>query len=392
MATLNLNSNSNKNDGDENKSHKGVLNSITQLFSKESNNSNNESSVKIEGNIYNNYKNLGSAKDKLNISIDPNASVTAKRGSSKQLSKLTSSKSNQNLDKIDNDLDDLKTRLSNNIESIKESVEKNSNNIPAFGFNIKPIFMWIGFSILLSFFGLNIFTFFGKVISFITNLIRPILTFFGILSIDTTQKTLDVASDGTKGLANASNNILQFIINLLNNTSQGGLSLLKDKINQENNEDINEDINILDTNNTKSTIKNKDSTMEHGTISTANEDDINKLSNFIDSNFDNINKFNSNSNKSCKTNCLQKCKNDTNNDENCIKHCDRYCDEVLPEPEPTIDNSRVQSHKASGKAGFCYIGEENGIRSCVKVSDHDVCMSGKVYPSKEICNNPRLRK
>ena len=384
MATLNLNSNSNKNDGDENKSHKSVLNSITQLFSKESNNSNNESPIKKEGNEYNNYKNLGSSRKKLNISFDPNASVSAKRAPTQ----LSSDKSNENLDKIDNDLDDLKTRLSNNIESIKESVEKSSKNIPAFGFNIKPIFMWIGFSILLSFFGLNIFTFFGKVISFITNLIRPILTFFGILSIDTTQKTLDVASDGTKGLANASNNILQFIINLLNNTSQGGLSLLKDKINQENNEDI----NISDSNNTKSTIKNKDSTIEHGTISTANEHDINKLSNFIDSNFDNINKFNSNSNKSCKTNCLQKCKNDTNNDENCIKHCDRYCDEVLSEPEPTIDNSRVQSHKASGKAGFCYIGEENGIRSCVKVSDHDVCMSGKVYPSKEICNNPRLRK
>lgn len=384
MATLNLNSNSNKNDGDENKSHRGVLNSITQLFSKESNNSNNESPIKKEGNEYNNYKNLGSSRKKLNISFDPNASMSAKRSPTQ----LSSDKSNEKLDKIDNDLDNLKTRLSNNIESIKESVEKSSKNIPAFGFNIKPIFMWIGFSILLSFFGLNIFTFFGKIISFITNLIRPILTFFGILSIDTTQKTLDVASDGTKGLANASNNILQFIINLLNNTSQGGLSLLKDKINQENNEDI----NISDTNNTKSTIKNKDSTMEHGTISTVNEDDINKLSNFIDSNFDNINKFNSNSNKSCKTNCLQKCKNDTNNDENCIKHCDRYCDEVLPEPEPTIDNSRVQSHKASGKAGFCYIGEENGIRSCVKVSEHDVCMSGKVYPSKEICNNPRLRK
>ena len=313
---------------------------------------------------------------------------TAKRASSRQSTKLSSNKSNEKLHKIDNDLDDLKTRLSSNIESIKESVEKNSKNIPAFGFDFKVIFIWIGFLILLSFFGLNIFTFFGKIISFITNLIRPILTFFGILSIDTTQKTLDVASDGTKGLANASNNILQFIINLLNNTSQGGLSFLKDRINQQNNQDI----NILDTNNTESTIKTKDSTMEHGTISTANENDINKLSNFIDSNFDNINKFNSNNNKSCKTNCLQKCKNDTNNDENCIKHCDKYCDEVLPEPEPIIDNSRVQSHKASGKAGFCYIGEENGIRSCVKVTDKDVCVSGKVYSSEDICINPKLRK
>ena len=390
MATLNLNSNINKDNSRQDKSQKNILKSITQLFS----NKENESD-KLEGNIYNNYKNLGSAKDKLNISIDPNASVSAKRVSSKQTKKVSNnnnnnsnintnnSKNNTNLNKIDDDLDNLKTSLSNNIENIKESVEKNSKNIPAIGFDFKKVFMWIGILMLLSFFGLNIFSLFGNIIAFITNLIRPILTFFGILSINTTQKTLDVASDGTKGVVNASNNILQYTIDLLNNITQGGLSFLKDRINQQDNSNITNSDNTSKTNN---------NTMEHGTISTANQDDINKLSDFIDLNFDNVNKFNSNNNKNCKTNCLEKCKNDTNNNENCIKHCDKYCDEVLPIPEPTIDNSRVQSHKASGKAGFCYIGEENGIRSCVKVSQSDVCMSGKIYPSRETCINPSLRK
>ena len=404
MATLNLNSNSNKNDADQDKSKKSILNSITQLFSNKENesdilegniyNNSNNQSDKLEGNKYNRYKNLGPSKDRFNISFDPNTSVTTKRAPSRQSTKLSSNKSNEKLDKIDDNLDDLKTRLSNNIESIKETVENNTKNVPAFGFNFKKIFMWIGILMLLSFFGLNIFSLFGNIIAFITNLIRPILTFFGILSIDTTQKTLDVASDGTKGVANISNNIFQSTIDLLNNTSQGGLSFLKNRVNQQDNVD-NKDIitsnndSITDSDNNT---KTSDSTMEHGTISTANQDDINKLSNFIDSNFDNVNKFNSNNNKSCRTNCLQKCKNDTDNNENCVKHCDKYCDEILPEPEPTINNSRVQSHKASGKAGFCYIGEENGIRSCVKVSQHDVCMSGKVYSSKETCTNPRLRK
>ena len=57
-----------------------------------------------------------------------------------------------------------------------------------------------------------------------------------------------------------------------------------------------------------------------------------------------------------------------------------------------VQKMKYDKDQISNSAGYCYIGEENGIRSCVKVSEHDVCMSGKVYPSKEICNNPRLRK
>ena len=53
--------------------------------------------------------------------------------------------------------------------------------------------------------------------------------------------------------------------------------------------------------------------------------------------------------------------------------------------------SRTQKHQ-SGKAGYCYIGEDRGFRSCIKVDEGDKCMSGDIFPSEEICLNPTLRE
>jgi hypothetical protein len=45
----------------------------------------------------------------------------------------------------------------------------------------------------------------------------------------------------------------------------------------------------------------------------------------------------------------------------------------------------------TGKAGWCYIGEERGFRTCGEVGVHDTCMSGDIFPSQQICVNPSLR-
>jgi uncharacterized protein YlxW (UPF0749 family) len=41
--------------------------------------------------------------------------------------------------------------------------------------------------------------------------------------------------------------------------------------------------------------------------------------------------------------------------------------------------------------GFCYIGYDNGQRECVDVYAGDVCMSGEIFPSLDICINPKMR-
>jgi hypothetical protein len=61
------------------------------------------------------------------------------------------------------------------------------------------------------------------------------------------------------------------------------------------------------------------------------------------------------------------------------------------EPVPDDAGSRTQLSRGSGKAGYCYIGEDRGFRSCIKVGEADMCMSGDIFPTQEICINPSLR-
>ena len=60
-------------------------------------------------------------------------------------------------------------------------------------------------------------------------------------------------------------------------------------------------------------------------------------------------------------------------------------------PEADDSTSRIQMKPAS-KSGFCDIGEDRGFRSCIEVSEGDVCMSGNIFPTDAICINPNLRE
>ena len=61
------------------------------------------------------------------------------------------------------------------------------------------------------------------------------------------------------------------------------------------------------------------------------------------------------------------------------------------------DATDYAAHEASssvhsaGKAGWCFIGEDRGFRSCAQVGVNDQCMSGDIFPSQELCINPNLR-
>ena len=43
------------------------------------------------------------------------------------------------------------------------------------------------------------------------------------------------------------------------------------------------------------------------------------------------------------------------------------------------------------KMGWCFIGEDRGFRSCEQVGVNDQCMSGDIFPTKDVCMNPNLR-
>jgi hypothetical protein len=60
------------------------------------------------------------------------------------------------------------------------------------------------------------------------------------------------------------------------------------------------------------------------------------------------------------------------------------------EPKPDATTNPIQNPITSGKAGWCLVGEYEGRRGCVSVSESDKCMSGQVYPSQAACINPAV--
>ncbi len=61
-------------------------------------------------------------------------------------------------------------------------------------------------------------------------------------------------------------------------------------------------------------------------------------------------------------------------------------------PMPDDSGSQIQRSRIAGKTGYCLIGEQNGFRNCVDVTENDQCMSGEIFPTREICINPNLRQ
>lgn len=61
----------------------------------------------------------------------------------------------------------------------------------------------------------------------------------------------------------------------------------------------------------------------------------------------------------------------------------------LPKQEYVANDSYENTQQ--GKAGWCYIGSEQGYRSCSQVGEADICMSGNIFPTQDVCVNPNLR-
>ena len=60
-------------------------------------------------------------------------------------------------------------------------------------------------------------------------------------------------------------------------------------------------------------------------------------------------------------------------------------------PSQDYQANEASSSIGEQKAGWCFIGEEKGFRTCGQVTADDECMSGNIFPTQEICMNPSLR-
>lgn len=66
-----------------------------------------------------------------------------------------------------------------------------------------------------------------------------------------------------------------------------------------------------------------------------------------------------------------------------------YAEKHPQYPAPDASSSRTQLPRSS--KSYCYTGTDSGHRSCAEVSLNQECMSGDIFPSMDICVNPKLR-
>ena len=56
------------------------------------------------------------------------------------------------------------------------------------------------------------------------------------------------------------------------------------------------------------------------------------------------------------------------------------------------DSQSVFQKNSNKKSGWCYIGEDKGVRNCINVKEGDVCMSENIFPTRAMCTNPNIRE
>jgi hypothetical protein len=64
---------------------------------------------------------------------------------------------------------------------------------------------------------------------------------------------------------------------------------------------------------------------------------------------------------------------------------------------PSTDTSEIlEKHNSGGKKSdsklkYCFIGKNKGVRSCIKILNDDECSSNNIFPTMDVCINPKLR-
>jgi len=64
------------------------------------------------------------------------------------------------------------------------------------------------------------------------------------------------------------------------------------------------------------------------------------------------------------------------------------CPTQSPAVEPDKSSNAIQNPIAAKKGSWCLVGDDEGVRGCIRIDEHDKCMSGQIFPSKEICMKP----
>jgi hypothetical protein len=206
---------------------------------------------------------------------------------------------------------------------------------------------WLIVILILAFLGINIFSYLQMGTEKTRDIFAPVLKLFGYETLETTKQIVETSATGTKAG-----------VDIIANTTTGTINAIENKassIGPNNTSNTNTNNNNQVTGQQPSNASRNTQTIQD---QQAMERQINELEDLQEQN-------------------LQKALDDSKSSNS--------------GPRPDDSLSRIQASNGSGKAGWCFIGEDRGFRTCSQIGQNDECMSGNIFPSQEICMNPNLR-
>jgi hypothetical protein len=210
---------------------------------------------------------------------------------------------------------------------------------------------WVIIILILALLGINIFAYLAKgtqeTASIFERIFGPILKFFGYSTLSTTKQTVETTATGTKAGVDIVAGATTGAIDTIQQTAQNGI-----QIQNQTNEPVA----------TSGTSTGVSTSYPQGQMATSTLPVQN-----------NIQQAGANMEQWQQDSLVR-----------ALDNAKQSADQVSP------DDSR-SSIQTTGKSGWCYIGEEQGIRTCSEIGVNDVCMSGDVFPNQAICMNPNLR-
>ena len=198
---------------------------------------------------------------------------------------------------------------------------------------------WLIVILILAFLGINVFSYLEMGTEKTADIFAPVLKIFGYETLETTKQTVETSATGTKAG-----------VDIVANTTTGTINTIEDKVKSKNNTNTGNTVTGQQSTNVS---KNAQPIQDQLKM----EKQINELEDLQEQN-------------------LQKALSDAS---------------TPSQVKPDDSLSRIQASNGSGKAGWCFIGEDRGFRTCSQIGENDQCMSGDIFPSQEICMNPNLR-
>jgi len=222
---------------------------------------------------------------------------------------------------------------------------------------LKSFVFWFVIIILLSLYGFNIFKYLAQGTDIITALISPFTYIIALLTGSTVKTTIQNISQGGQTLIAELTNFFGALINFFSQFFSGSLKVAeKSSVSA---------IDELQSN----IVKDKTNSLESKkSKQVAEEPEVDDTT-------------------------------DANAKESTLLKAERRLAERSREVSSEVKNSIDKKEKtdpaplqtSSQDHGYCYIGKNNNVRNCAKVSSKNKCMSGDIFPTMELCINPNLR-